>query len=271
MYWEERRASGIQMPPGNDGWPVIQELEACSMQAFRSLDLTTTPTEEQIAAAVAVFRPRPDDVVIQAWWAARAAERPAAATHPPDSLAAIAASSQNIHTRVVVDQSRRGIDFILAVPVPEAQNTLAELKARWSEASHAPIHADIRMWWNKASCFVDQDYMYRRLLTGVWAYIKAQEDRERRTELEKRLLEECREAMRMCCQGHTNRLVNVLIGFVDEIQVEQSKGEILQQQFAAIGEIEDEEARYIRATEVIAELGLNADEAAPWLDAIATP
>ena len=112
--------------------------------------------------------------------------------------------------------------------------------------------------------------MYRRLLTGVWAYIKAQEDPERRTELQGRLLQECREAKGRCCQGHTNRLVNVLSGFVDEIQVQQSKGEILQQRFAAIGEIEDEEARYIRATEVIAELGLSTEEAGPWLDAIAT-
>ncbi|NBQ59397.1 MAG: hypothetical protein EBU32_13690 [Opitutaceae bacterium] len=269
MYWDERRAAGIQMPPANDGHSVIDEVQACSLQVFLSFDLTTTPTDEQIAAAVAVFRPRPDDVVIAEWWAARGEARPEA--HPPDSLGAIAASSQNVHTRAVIDQSKRGMDFILAVPVPKGQNTLAELKARWSEASHALIHADIRMWWNQKSCFTTDDYMYRRLLTGVWAYIKAQDDPERRKELEARLMEECREAMRMCCQGHTNRLVNVLSGFVDEIQVEQSKGEILQQRFAAIGEIEDEEARYTRATEVIAELGLNADEAGPWLDAIATP
>ena len=37
-----------------------------------------------------------------------------------------------------------------------------------------------------------------------------------------------------------------------------------------IGNIEDEEQRYIEATRVIAELGIDADEAGPWLDAIAT-
>jgi len=268
MYWDERRAAGIQMPPANDGHSVIEEVQACSMRVFRSLDLTTTPTDEQIAAAVAAVRPRPDDVVIAAWWAARGAARPA--VHPPGSLGEIAASSQNIHTRAVIDQSKRGMDFILAVPVPKGQNTLADLMVLWPEASHAPIHADIRKWWNKETCFTTGDHMYRRLLTGVWAYIKAQEDPERRTELQGRLLQECREAQGMCCQGHTNRLVNVLSGFVDEIQIEQSKGEILQQRFAAIGEIEDEEQRYLQATQVIAELGLNADEAGPWLDAIAT-
>ena len=111
--------------------------------------------------------------------------------------------------------------------------------------------------------------MYRRLLTSLWVYVKSQTG-ERRAELEKRMLEECREAMRMCCQGHTNRLVNVLCGFVDGIQFEQSKSEILQERFALIGNIEDEEQRYIEATRVIAELGIDADEAGPWLDAIAT-
>ena len=261
MYWAERRAAGIQMPPGNDGLPVLEEVQACSMRVFRAMDLTTTPTDEQIATAVAAVRPRPDDVVIAA--------RRAARTAAPNSLAEIAASSQNIHTRAVIDQSKRGMDFILTVAVPEGQDTLAELRVLWPQASQAYIHADIRTWWNKETCFTTGDHMYRRLLAGVWAYIKAQ-DAERRTELQGRLLQECREAQGMCCQGHTNRLVNVLSGFVDEIQIQQSKGEILQQRFAEIGEIEDEEQRYLQATQVIAELGLNADEAGPWLDAIAT-
>ena len=79
--------------------------------------------------------------------------------------------------------------------------------------------------------------------------------------------------MRPCgcaARAHTNRLVNVLCGFVDGIQFEQSKSEILQERFALIGNIEDEEQRYIEATRVIAELGIDADEAGPWLDAIAT-
>jgi hypothetical protein len=84
------------------------------------------------------------------------------------------------------------------------------------------------------------------------------------------MLEECTEAMRMCCQGHTNRLVNVLGGFVPGIDVQQSKGEILQERFAVIGNIEDEEQRYIQATQVLAELGVGAEEAGAWLDAIDT-
>jgi hypothetical protein len=109
------------------------------------------------------------------------------------------------------------------------------------------------------------------LLTGLWTYVKSQEDAERRAELEKRTLQECTEAIGMCCQGHTNRLVNVLSGFVPgvEVVVEQPKGEILQQKFAMIGGIEDAEERVRQGNAVIAELGLTAEEAAPWMEAIA--
>ena len=108
------------------------------------------------------------------------------------------------------------------------------------------------------------------MLTGLWTYIKSEEDAERRKELEKRLFQECSEAVKMCCQGHTNRLVNVLGGFVSgiDIVVQRPKGEILQEQFALIGAMENAADRTRRANEVIAELGLSAEEAAPWLEAI---
>jgi hypothetical protein len=267
VYWTERRAAGIEMPLENDGHAVFEEINRCSMLAYRSLNIVLgNPTEEQIAAAAAGFPARPDAVTIAERNARIAGEYRVA---PQNSLAAIAASSQSVHTRAVIDQSNRGVAFILAVPVPEDQNTLADLKALWADASEKTTHTDIKTWWDKSLCFSPGDYMYRRLLKGVWAFIKSQDDAERRSELETRLLQECREARGMCCQGHTNRLVNVLSGFVGDIQVEQSRGEILQQEFAEIGGIEDEEARYLRATQVIADLGLNADEAGPWLDAIA--
>jgi hypothetical protein len=50
--------------------------------------------------------------------------------------------------------------------------------------------------------------------------------------------------------------------------VQRPKGEILQEKFALIGAIEDIAERTREANAVIAELGLSADEAAPWLEAI---
>jgi len=91
-----------------------------------------------------------------------------------------------------------------------------------------------------------------------------------RTELMKRLQQECAEAFGLCCAGHINRLCNVMVGFDSAFVQELPKGTILQNRFAQIAQIEDDVEKYIQATRVITELGLTNDEAAPWLDSLAT-
>lgn len=282
LYRDQRMAAGFGGADQNAQNALVNEYRNATMGAFRTIlhanrDAVDV-TGDAIWAAFVANPVRPDDVVIAEWedrQRRRAAEdRQRGAAAPVGLLAEIAGSTQNIHTRAVVDQSKRGMDFLLAVKVQsgwdDESKVLGELKELWPAEKMLPVHADIRLWWDQPSCFEPEDHMYRRLLTGLWTYIKSQEDAELRKELQKRMLEECREAKGKCCQGHTNRLVNVLSGFVEGIEVQQTKGEILQQKFAAISNIEDEEERYVRATQVLAELGVGADEAGPWLDAIAT-
>lgn len=277
LYRDQRMAAGFGGADQNAQNALVNEYRTVTMTAFRTIlhanrDAVDV-TGDDIWAAFVANPVRADDVVI-AEWVGRQAQWAAAPAAPAGSLAAIAASSQNIHAPAVVEQAKRGMEFLLAVPVPAGGQdaVLDELRALWPAARLASMHADIRTWWNKESCFTAGDWMYRHLLTGLWFYVKSQEDAERRKELEKRMLEECSEAVRMCCQGHTNRLVNVLGGFVEgiDIVVAQPKGEILQQKFALIANIEDEEERYVQATQVLAELGVGGDEAGVWLDAIAT-
>jgi hypothetical protein len=257
---------------------VQREISRVSMLVFHHLiNFAFEQTDENIRVVTAIFPMRPDAEVIE-----DDRERRVLWNHlfnggedhrPPNTLGGIAASTQSVHAPEVVQQAVRGMDFLLKVKIPsgwdDESKVLDELKSIWP--GQDVLHADIRTWWNKKSCFTDNDYMYRRLLTGLWTYVKSEEDAERRAELEKRMFQECTEAVRMCCQGHTNRLVNVLSGFVPgvEIVVPQPKGEILQQQFALIGAMENAEDRTRRANEVITELGLTAEEAAPWLEAIA--
>jgi len=278
VYRDQRMAAGFGDADQNAQNALVNEYRDVAMVAFRTIlhanrDAVDV-TDEAVRASAAANPVRADDVVIAQWLQRQALwnGRAAAAAAPAGSLASISASTQNIHAPAVVEQAKRGMDFLLAVSVPAGGQdaVLDDLRALWPAARMTSLHADIRTWWNKESCFTTGDWMYRRMLTGLWFYVKSQEDAERRTELEKRLLEECREAMRMCCQGHTNRLVNVLGGFVEGIDVQQSKGQILQERFAVIGNIEDEEQRYIQATQVLAELGVGGEEAGAWLDAIAT-
>ena len=275
-------ALGIREPGA-----VLREMQRVSMRVFHHLiNFGVEQTDENIRVVVAIFPMRDDAVVIeedrarQELWNGLLNVGVGGAggggiAPPPNTLAGIAASRQSVHAPEVVQQALRGMDFLLKVKIPsgwdEESKVLDELKALWPGQENVPLHADIRTWWNQKFCFARDDNMYRRLLTGLWTYVKSEENAERRAELEKRMYQECSEAMRMCCQGHTNRLVNVLGGFVPgvEIVVPQPKGEILQEQFALIGAMENAEERTRRANEVIAELGLTAEEAAPWLEAIA--
>ena len=260
---------------------IVREMQRVTMRVFRHLiDFGVEQSEENIRVVAAIFPMRPDAEVIEEdrerhelWNRLFGPGGGGAAGPLPNTLGGIAASRQSVHAPVVVQQAARGMDFLLKVKIPsgwdDESKVLGELKALW--IGQEALHDDMRAWWNQRSCFTTDDFMYRKLLTGLWTYVKSEEDAERRKELEKRMFQECSESVRMCCQGHTNRLVNVLSGFVPgvEIVVPQPKGEILQQQFALIGAMENAEERTRRANEVIAELGLTAEEAAPWLEAIA--
>lgn len=191
-------------------------------------------------------------------------------------LGRMAHDSQNVHTSAVTNQTNTNIEILLAVTgVPETQATLYEIKQAWDTIYVTTkvdnrIYDDMKKWWNVVSCVKQNDYLYRRLLRRLWFKIKTTEDAELRRELTKRLQQECAESFALCCAGHINRLCNVMVGFDDRFVQTQSKQEILQNRFAQIAQIEDDVEKYIQATKLVAELGLTSDEAAPWMDALAT-
>ena len=261
---------------------IMREMQRVTMRVFRHLiDFGVEQSEENIRVVAAIFPMRDDAIVIEedrerheVWNRLIGGGGGGGIAAAPNTLAGIAASRQSVHASEVVQQAARGMDFLLKVKIPsgwdDESKVLDELKTLWAGEEHTTLHADMRIWWDQKSCFTADDSMYRKLLTGLWTYVKSEEDEERRKELEKRMFQECSEAVRMCCQGHTNRLVNVLGGFVTgiDVVVQRPKGEILQEKFALIGAIEDIAERTREANAVIAELGLSADEAAPWLEAI---
>ena len=191
-------------------------------------------------------------------------------------LGRMAHDSQNVHTSAVTNQTNTNMEILLAVTgVPETQATLFEIMGAWDRVYVTTkvdnrIYEDMKKWWNVVSCVKQNDYLYRRLLRRLWFKIKTTENEETRRELTKRLQQECAESFGMCCAGHINRLCNVMVGFDDRFVQTQSKQEILQNRFAQIAQIEDEVEKYIQATKLVAELGLTSDEAAPWMDALAT-
>ena len=192
-------------------------------------------------------------------------------------LGRMAHDSQNVHTRAVTDQSNKNMEILLAITdIPATQATLYEIKQAWDKIYVTVkvdnrLYEDMKRWWNVVSCVQQNDYLYRRLLRRLWFKIKTTENEELRTELTKRLQQECAEAFGLCCAGHINRLCNVMVGFDDRFVQQVKKGDttILQNRFAQIAQIEDDVEKYVQATRVIAEQGLTAEEAAPWLDSLA--
>jgi len=205
--------------------------------------------------------------------------------HPPVPLrvwgrdqreAALAHDSQNVHTSEITQQMNDSIAILLAVNVPDTQNsTIKYITASWREQGHdvADINVvlgDVILWWNKKTIYNENDKLYKKMLRALWCIITGYKG-ELRAELEKRLWDECRDACvpySVCTQGHIARLSNVMVGFDDAFVPPVPVGEILQQKMAAISAMDVEYDKQIEmASAVLAELRIPAADHQNWLAA----
>lgn len=187
-----------------------------------------------------------------------------AQVHPPvPELQAFVEDSQNVHRKVVTDNTNDQTDKLLAVTVPSEQDTLKEVRKLFGRCRK--VMSDVEHWYGLTMCRKEADCLYKRTLDGLWALIKTSEHRE---ELSKRLVEELTDAVGMCCEGHLSRLCNVLVGFDDAFTTVVPKGEILQQKMSAIAALDvTERTKKMRAKKVLKELDIPVAEHAAWLDA----
>jgi hypothetical protein len=187
---------------------------------------------------------------------------------PRGELEALARDRQNVHTVAVTQQTRSGLEILLWTFPTAGQDTLLEIEQVWEQSHTRSIRmvlADMRQWYNVATCRTEDDWLYKRTLDGLWSYIKQSPARE---ELTERLWEECYESVRMCCDGHISRLCNVLCGFVEDFKPPVSAGELLQQKMAVIAEKEiPVEDKVGEAWAVFEELGTPMDQREAWIDA----
>ena len=204
-----------------------------------------------------------------------ALQRREAADARPE-LQRIADDRQNTHDRNVRKQTDENVKLLLEISPPADQNTMAEIRAAWTKIYRVPgrgvderVYADMQKWYDTAQCYVPNDWMYRKVIDGLWARIKLVEDLKVRHELYKRLQQECAESYQMCCEGHIGRLANVLVGFDNTFRPQIPVGIILQQKMAVIAQIENVDERFKQARELMAELNVPQEQAVPWLDAIA--
>lgn len=200
------------------------------------------------------------------------AEHPTANDNVPRE-AQIARDEQNVHTREVTEQHNKNMAVLLSTPVPPGQQTIENIKIIWTAMyTKTPVdervYADMQKWYDTQTCRTAGDWLYRRTLDHLYARIIKVENTSIRRELFKRLQQECAESYRMCCDGHLNRLTNVMVGFDDAFQQAVPKGLILQEKMAKIAQIENPEERMTTAKALMTELQVGPEEAEAWLDAI---
>lgn len=193
---------------------------------------------------------------------------------PIRDLARLAADNQNVHTRQVTEQTNKATEKLLAVKVPETQQTEKTLALVWlggldvAHNKYLRVATDINKWFNTKDCRSPNDNLYRKMLRGLVALIGSEKDDERKTELYRRCWEECYEAVGMCCEGHISRLCNVMVGFDESFEPPVSFGEILQSKMAAIAGMDvSEEDKRKQATAFFDEHNVPQEERAAWLDA----
>lgn len=214
--------------------------------------------------------PEPDPARVVAYHAVPAAPL------PPPGLGRIALDRQNVHTRVVSEQTNKGLEKLLnrertisrPLRAPEwlAAKWLVKVYASWTTVSRTVN--DMLHWYSTTSCRTPNDKLYRRQLDGLYALIRETKNEDTKQELYKRAFEECYESIGMCCDGHISRLCNVLVGFDEEFTPPIPFGEILQNKMAAINALEIETAEKIRqATAFFNEFDVPETERSAWLDA----
>jgi len=199
---------------------------------------------------------------------------------PAGTLAAFAADTQNVHTGVVSNQTHEGVKKLLAVPVPsgQADRTKAFVARLLKDCMVAKmvtqqvatrIYADFDHWYKVSTCRAQADWLYKRVFDGLILTIAANPNGGVKIELFKRLFEEMKDSLGMCCDGHITRLINVLAGFDEAFAPEKSVGEKTQELFAALA------GKECALLEKVAEGCLNLrkwgvpeDEWEPWIDAL---
>jgi hypothetical protein len=194
---------------------------------------------------------------------------PRAPAPPRGELARFAADGQNVHTKAMVDQTKKIITLVRKIPVPE--------EYRWNKATVSPTigeiiaackltaHAAAQMF-NKyvsyESIYDLEEGIYGKVLDSVWQYVKNSPDKE---DLCKILKQEMQDNVGMCAQGNLTRICNILAGYLEGVSQSESLAERLGRIMPKFMEVEDQMKRVADAIAALKENGAPREEWDAWL------
>jgi hypothetical protein len=177
----------------------------------------------------------------------------------------LAFDPQNVHTREVNSVVSEGLDILLSVTDP-----VNGFEGYWATVpltrKNRAMHRDMEKWYNTESCRSESDWLYRKVLDGLWTLINRSAFRD---ELMDRLTQELDESVTMCCDGHIARLCNVMVGFDDAFRSPVSISEVLGNRIGAISALDiSVEAKVIEAWGVFEELHVDHETRKEWISAL---
>lgn len=192
-------------------------------------------------------------------------------------LKKFAEDRQNVHTRVISNQTDKSMKIISSITIPVGQKTIGEIVMGWMDLGIEwkdieIIYKDMEYWGKESFIYSDDDYLYRKTLRSLWALIKTYNNKNNGDiykELVKRLYEECKDSVEMCGQGHITRLANVMVGFHEGFLTPKSTKEEFQDtisEIAANNNISDKE-KIKQAIILMNTINMPEEERSSWLEA----
>lgn len=185
-------------------------------------------------------------------------------------LARIANDSQNVHTQLVVEQTKKNVAEILKIPIPSdymwQRNRLSltyKTIIMFCHLSPKAVWQFSSMYCSDATIYDMEPGIFGKVVDGVWQFISKSPDR---ADLKKILSAELRDNIGMCAQGNLSRICNVLQGYLEGIGQKESISTILGREFSKLINIPDVVEREARGVAILRENAVPEGEWNDWLD-----
>jgi hypothetical protein len=188
----------------------------------------------------------------------------------PNVLARIANDNQNVHTQLVVEQTKKNVAEILKIPVPEEFKWQTKRLSMTYKTIIMFCHLSPKSAWQFSSMYCSDATIYDlepgifgKVVDGVWQFISKSPDKQ---DLKKILTSELRDNIGMCAQGNLSRICNVLQGYLEGIGQKESVSEILGREFPKLMEIENEIERLNKGKLILFNNNVPDSQWEEWLE-----
>jgi hypothetical protein len=186
-----------------------------------------------------------------------------------NELQRMAQDNQNVHTTIVVNQTKELVERLLKIPVPE--------EYRWNMNICSKTPGDIinhckltpKATWQMSSkyCQNEEIYglgsgIYGKVLDAVWQYTL---NSPNKNDICVALKQEMEDNIGMCAQGNLSRLCNILAGHMEGIIAQESPVSIIGRKLPKLMEIEDIDERIKQAYSPLIESGMPEADWDTWL------